>query len=243
MATWSAENATEAFLNTLKMGQKAKEPDVAEFISAMAAGNNAQLMVVAYERCTDHKIILALAAAAVQTGGRVVCIVPRQEDLHVSQTILSHDGIEFVVGEAENLIKIHYTDADFVVIDCNLEGHVGILGAVRSRSRRRPKPQSQIGGGGGGTVVVGFNALSNNNNDNKGCGGWSGGTHILPIGEGVVVTRVAAESWKNGGGIVGGSGSGRRRRSQWVVKVDKWTGEEHVFRVTVPQVRKLIVHA
>ncbi|KAL4025220.1 hypothetical protein IC575_013600 [Cucumis melo] len=225
MASWSAENATEAFLNTLKMGQKANEPDVGEFISAMAAGNNAQLMVVAYERSADHKI-LALAAAAGQTGGRVVCIIQRQEDLHVSQAILgmvSHDhGIEFVVGEAEKLIKTQYTEVDFVLIDCNLDSHAAVLEAVRSRRKNDQ----------GATLVVGFNAMSKR--CEGGATGWSEGltTHLLPIGKGVMVTRVGAEVSKAGDD---GRRMRRRRQSQWVVKVDKCTGEEHVFRVRLPQ--------
>lgn len=189
----------------------------------MAAGNNAQLMVVAYERSADHKI-LALAAAAGQTGGRVVCIIGRQEDLHVSQAIIgveSYDHrIEFVVGEAEKLIKTQYREVDFVLIDCNLEGHVAVLEAVRSRRDNQSA-----------TVVVGFNAMS------KRCGGgagWSGGstTHLLPIGKGLMVTKVAAEV-SNSGDY--GRRMRRRSQSQWVVKVDKCTGEEHVFRVRLPQ--------
>ncbi|XP_038905944.1 uncharacterized protein LOC120091864 [Benincasa hispida] len=223
MANWSAENATEAFLNTLKMGQKANEPDVGEFISAMAAGNNAQLMVVAYEGSADHKV-LALAAAAVQTGGRVVCIIQRQEDVHVSQAIMgvkSHDHrIEFMVGEAEKLIKTQYREADFVLIDCNLEGYVAVVEAVRSRRKNNE----------GATVVVGFNAMSKR----CGGGGWLGGstTHLLPIGKGLIVTKVAAELSKSGDD---GRRMRRRSQSQWVVKVDKCTGEEHVFRVRLPQ--------
>ncbi|XP_022986473.1 uncharacterized protein LOC111484201 [Cucurbita maxima] len=217
MGSWSAENATEAFLNTLKLRQKADEPDVAEFISAMAAGNNAQLMVVAYERSADHKI-LALAAAGGLTGGRVVCIIPRQEDLHPSRAILGlepHYPIEFVVGEAEKLLEAHYREADFVLIDCNLDSHVAVIEGIGSRRKFQ-----------GATVVVGFNAMR------KRCGGWSGGwrTQLLPIGKGVMVMKVAAEISKS-------SGEGRRR--QWVVKVDKCTGEEHVFRVRLPH-RKVI---
>lgn len=185
----------------------------------MAAGNNAQLMVAAYQSSSDNKV-LALAAAAVQTGGRVVCIIPRQEHLHISRQILgveSNHGIEFVVGEADKLLKTQYRESDFVMIDCNLESHVAVLEAVRSiRNNQHARA----------TVVVGFNAMSK-----RSSAGWSGGstTHLLPIGKGLMVTKVApaAES--------GGGDRRRWRRSQWVVKVDKCTGEEHVFRVRLPQ--------
>ncbi|KAL0317680.1 UNVERIFIED_CONTAM: hypothetical protein Sangu_2182300 [Sesamum angustifolium] len=74
MAGWSAENATNAYLRAMKMAKRAKEPDSAEFISALVAGNNARLIVVACADAADSTA-LALVAAAHQTGGRVVCIV------------------------------------------------------------------------------------------------------------------------------------------------------------------------
>ncbi|OIT26878.1 hypothetical protein A4A49_57320 [Nicotiana attenuata] len=71
MGCWYAENANKAFLKTMNMGKRATEPNGAEFISALAAGNNVQLMVVAYANVADSTT-LALVAAAQQTGGRVV---------------------------------------------------------------------------------------------------------------------------------------------------------------------------
>ncbi|KAL6291379.1 hypothetical protein ACE6H2_008889 [Prunus campanulata] len=212
MACWSAENATKAYLKTLKMGQKANEPDVVEFISALAAGNNAQLMVVACAGAADSTI-LALLAAAQQTGGRVVCILRGNKELHLSEKILGINvcHIEFVIGEAQNLLLNYYKEADFVLIDCNLKNHEAILRAVQMGKKQN------------GAIVVGHNAFG------KGSW-WSGGsrTQLLPIGGGLLVTRIAApknESSK----MVGINGSGKK--SHWVVKVDKCTGEEHVFRV------------
>ncbi|XVF12367.1 hypothetical protein REPUB_Repub08aG0111100 [Reevesia pubescens] len=205
MAFWSAENATKAYLKTLKMGQKAKEPNVAEFVSALAAGNTAQLMVVACAGAANSTV-LALVVAAHQTGGRVVCILPGIEELQLSKKILGYDAchVEFVVGEAQNLVLSHYSEADFVLIDCNLENHEGILIAVQAVRKRN------------GAVVVGYNAFS------KGSWRSSGSkTQLLPIGEGLLVTRIAPKALE--------------KRSHWIVKVDKCTGEEHVFRVRFPQ--------
>ncbi|KOM38231.1 hypothetical protein LR48_Vigan03g161300 [Vigna angularis] len=42
-------------------GQKAKEPAVAEFIAALAAGNNAQLMVVACAGAADSTTLMVVA--------------------------------------------------------------------------------------------------------------------------------------------------------------------------------------
>ncbi|OMO98050.1 hypothetical protein COLO4_14170 [Corchorus olitorius] len=213
MAFWSAENATKAYLKTLKMGQKANEPNVAEFVSALAAGNNAQLMVVACAGAANSTV-LALVAAAHQTGGRVVCILPGTEELQLSNKILGYDAchVEFVVGEAQDLLFTHYSEADFVLIDCKMENHEGILKAVQVQASRKRN----------GAVLVGYNAFA------KGSWRSSGSkTQLLPIGEGLLVTRINASKPK--------VESGLGKRSHWVVKVDKCTGEEHVFRVRFPQ--------
>ncbi|KAJ6722751.1 DUF1442 FAMILY PROTEIN [Salix koriyanagi] len=63
MASWSAENATKAYFHALKMGKRDKELDVDEFISALAAGNNAQLMVIA-SASIDGPITLSLIVSS-----------------------------------------------------------------------------------------------------------------------------------------------------------------------------------
>ncbi|KAM7272331.1 hypothetical protein ACFE04_026994 [Oxalis oulophora] len=212
MTCWSAENATKAYLDALKMGEKANELDGTEYISAIAAGNNAQLMVAVCASLANANT-LALAAAANQTGGRVICIVPGLEELLLSKKVLGHGSrnIEFVIGDAQTLILTDYKEADFVLIDCNLENHEGILGAVQS-SRNH-------------AVVVGYNAFC--------IGSWrstSGSrTQLLPIGKGLLVTRIGSRN----DNII-------KRRSQWIVKVDKCTGEEHVFRIRSPHTRGII---
>ncbi|KAE8022423.1 hypothetical protein FH972_008225 [Carpinus fangiana] len=217
MACWSAENATKAYLKTLKMGQKAREPDVAEFISALAAGSNAQLIVVACAGAADSTT-LALAAAAYQTGGRVVCILRGLEELRLSGEVLGAvdaSNVEFVTGEARKLVLTQCREADFVLIDCNLENHEGIFKAVQAVRKQS------------GVVVVGYNAFSKES-------WWCSGarTQLLPIGEGLLVTRIARTA------KIGGAGCGIGK-SHWVVKVDKFTGEEHVFRVRFPQAKQI----
>lgn len=190
-------------------GQKAKEPNEAEFISALAAGNNAQLMVVACANVANATT-LALAAAAHQTGGRVVCILRSVEEYKLSKKILGLDAshVEFVIGDAQSLMLSHFREADFVLIDCNLENHEGVLRAVQAGN----KPN--------GAVVVGYNAFR------KGSWRSSGSkSQLLPIGEGLLVTRIAAAS--------------ANKKSHWIVKVDKCTGEEHVFRVRFPQGKQI----
>ncbi|KAK7278357.1 hypothetical protein RJT34_23385 [Clitoria ternatea] len=216
MACWSAENATRAYLSTLKMGHKGKEPDVAEFISALAAGNNAQLMVVACATAGNYSTTLALVAAAHQTGGKVICIVHDHDELNASKNALGVAAyhVQFMVGEPQQLLLNQYEAADFVLIDCNLENHDEILKAVQEGRKQN------------GTLVVGYNALSCRGS----CLSCGSKTQLLPIGEGLLVTRFGI----NDTSPKHGSRMGKFK-SRWVVKVDKCTGEEHVFRVRFPQ--------
>ncbi|CAL5185034.1 unnamed protein product [Lathyrus oleraceus] len=220
--SWSAENATKAYLSTLKMGQKAKEPSVAEYISALAAGNNAQLMVVASAAAADSTT-LALIAAANQTNGNVICIVPNNEDLIASKNFLgvAANQVELMVGkEAQGLDVVN--KGDFVVIDCNLVNHEEIVELVQIGDGNKKK----------GVVVVGYNAFGC-----KGC--WKScvsKTQLLPIGEGLLVTRFGEN---NAISPKFGSGLSKSVQSRWIVKVDKCTGEEHVYRIRLPQ-RKVI---
>ncbi|KAL9240394.1 hypothetical protein vseg_014619 [Gypsophila vaccaria] len=217
---WSAENATKAFLKTLKMGNNKspnKELDVSEFISAIAAGNNAQLIVVACGDTVTPSTLLALLAAASQTRGRVICIFRDINKLISIKQALSQDNvnsIEFVVGDVEKLISRDYKEADFVLNDCKQENHEALLKAI---------VQCRGGNCNKGTIVLGCNAFSTKSWQ------WAGlRTQLLPIGDGLLVTRITGPIEKS---------SSPGRKSNWIVKVDKHTGEEHVFRVRCPNVK------
>ncbi|KAL2920526.1 ATP-dependent protease ATPase subunit HslU [Bienertia sinuspersici] len=215
LTNWSAENATKAYLKTLKMGiKRPSEPDVSEFISAIAAGNDAQLMVVVCGGDTCPNTLLALEAAAYQTGGHVVCIFPSLNDLQSTKQALSEnttDLIEFVVGDAERLILEEYKEADLVLNDCKVNNHEAILRVVVQSIGKK-------------CIVLGCNAFCSSSWD------WAGvRTQLLPIGEGLLVTKIAGVSQRERG-----RGSGGGRKSNWVVRVDQHTGEEHVFRVRCP---------
>ncbi|KAL8095973.1 uncharacterized protein LOC141693247 [Apium graveolens] len=203
MACWSAENATKAYLQTIKLGMNAKEPNVGEFISAFAAGNNAQLMVIACATAAGCTTV-GLSAAAYQTGGRVICIVRGISELESSIEALGCNAsrVEFVIGEAQTLLSTKYANADLVVIDCNIENHEGIFRGVE---------ESTINS----KIVLGYNALFC-----KDFLRWDGSnTQYLPIGEGLLIRRIGAKS------------EGSKKRSRWIVEVDECTGEEHVFRI------------
>ncbi|XP_047321122.1 uncharacterized protein LOC124925196 [Impatiens glandulifera] len=231
---WSAENATKAYIKTMKMvspqvKHKLKEPDVAEFVSALAAGNNAQLMVIACAASDSGCSAAAgLMAAAHQTGGRVVCIFRSEnESLDLSKHGLNPVGrVEFVSGDAKALLMNEYKEADFIVVDCNLNEHEEMLNEARLRCARKK----------GAAIVLGYNALCR---ASRTCGGAE--TQLLPIGGGLLMTRItavaaAASSQRQRDPRINVNG-GSRQKSNWVVKVDKCTGEEHVFRVRSPRIQ------
>ncbi|CAL5185036.1 unnamed protein product [Lathyrus oleraceus] len=217
-SSWSAENATKAYLNTLKMDLKIKEPSIAEFISALAAGNNAQLMVVACAAAADLTTF-ALIAAANETNGNVICIVPNNEDLLASKYFLGaySNKVKFIIGKEVQEFDV-LNKADFVVIDCNLVNHEEIVELVQIGDGNKQK----------GVSVIGYNAFSYK-------GSWRScisKTQLLPIGEGLFLTRFGENN-----AITPKFGSGLRKsaRSRWIVKVDKCTGEENVYRIRIPQ--------
>ncbi|KAL2553015.1 hypothetical protein Fot_06634 [Forsythia ovata] len=210
MASWSAENATKAYLRTLKMGNRRKEPNTVEFIAALAAGNNAQLMVMACAAAAGSAT-LSLVAAAHQTGRRAVCILRGLKELHASRKTLGPyvDFVEFVMGDAWILLQNDYKFADFVLIDCKMDEYKAVfVAAQRAMSKK-------------GGLVVGYNALY--------CSElwWRDlnlKPHFLPIGEGLMVGKIT-ENEKV------------KKKSHWVVEVDKCTGEEHFYRITSPQAK------
>ncbi|XP_021725034.1 uncharacterized protein LOC110692327 [Chenopodium quinoa] len=222
MACWSPENATKAYIRTLKMETKEKEPNAAEFISALAAGNNAQVMVAACAQKMVTPNLLALVSAAHQTGGHVTCIVPGREELLSSKRALKSDAkyVNFVVGDAKDLLLNEYKNADFFLVDCNLKDYEGVMRGMHVMRREKSG------------VILGYNAFCKGSSWQ-----WSGlRTHLLPIGDGLLVTRFDGN---NGRDVMCEKSV---KKSNWIVKVDKCTGEEHVFRVRSPQ-RKLEIAA
>nr|XP_043634935.1 uncharacterized protein LOC122606034 [Erigeron canadensis] len=221
MAYWLTENATEAYLKSMKMGKMGNEPDVAEFISAIAAGNNAKLIVIVGD-ATARSTTLGLVAAAEQTGGHVISIFKGTDELHFSKEALGSDAsqVEFIIGDAQIMLLNNYREADLVVIDCNLENHEQILEAIQGNGRANS------------TIVLGYNA------DWKDSWRWSrSNSQLLPIAEGLLLMRIAGKSEN----VVSVDGKHRRvgshggsKKSHWIVKVDNCTGEEHVFRVRSP---------
>ncbi|KAF5731661.1 hypothetical protein HS088_TW18G00345 [Tripterygium wilfordii] len=122
-----------------------------------------------------------------------------------------------VRDDARTLLLNEYKGADFVVIDCDMDDYKGLFGAAKEGL----KDHGNVKG-----VVVGYNALHKESWCEGGSEEEEENTHFLPIGDGLLVTKIG------GSGKVRGGHGGCKRRSRWVVKVDECTGEEHVFRIT-----------
>jgi predicted O-methyltransferase YrrM len=146
--------------------KRGKEPEVTEFISALVAGNNAQLMVMICASIAGFTA-LALVAAAHQRGCHVVCILSGLDELHASKKALGPHAncVEFAVGDARPLLLDDYEGADFVLIDCHIKEHKGVFLATKRNAKHD------------GAVIVGYNAL------HKGSWWTELNTHFLPIGE------------------------------------------------------------
>lgn len=172
-------------------------------------------MVMACASAAGSTAALALVAAAHQTGGRVVCILQGPSELQASKDALGHHAnrVEFVAGNARTLLLNDFRGADFVLIDCDINDHKGVFVAAQKGAT-----------GHVGALIVAYNALHKRS--------WPGSelraakAHFLPIGEGLLVSR--------------STNIGQKKSHRWVVKVDKCTGEEHVFRITSPNKRQWI---
>ncbi|XP_059634369.1 uncharacterized protein LOC132276780 [Cornus florida] len=234
---WSQKSATIAYLDTLKLCNEQKEqcnssptpePETNEFISALAAGMRSKLIVEVTSEVSPSTI--ALAAAARQTGGKLVCILP-EPTVDKSQKVIEdlglNDVVEFITGDPVELLP-NYENIDFSLVDCKTDNYPRLLKLLDVNPRR--------------SVVVANNLMKGR----KGLGGHLEGMENKvevrsmkhPIGEGMEVTMIG-RSADLGKRDRGGSlhrtekkgGSVKRNKSKWVVKVDEKSGEEHIFRL------------
>ncbi|XP_047253907.1 uncharacterized protein LOC107844265 [Capsicum annuum] len=129
---WSPKSAANTYLDTLKLCSKqnedcgssgTQEPDGAEFISALAAGMSAKLMVEVTSEVSPSTV--ALAAAARQTGGKLVCIIPEQK-LDKTQKVIEETGlndmVEFKTGDPVDVLP-NYENVDFSLVDCKAKNY------------------------------------------------------------------------------------------------------------------------
>jgi predicted O-methyltransferase YrrM len=210
---------------------KTQEPGSSEFVSALAAGMRSKLIVEVTSGVSPSTI--ALAAAARQTGGRLVCILPEPvllESKRVIKDLGLKDLVEFRTGDPSELLH-NYENIDFSLVDCKNDDYTRFLKCLDVNPKR--------------SVVVANNLVG----EKKGLQGHLRGMKDKvvvrslknPIGKGMEVTMIGKKeeidkkNWVGGGarsGMAIRSASMKGTcKSKWVVKVDEESGEEHIFRV------------
>ncbi|KAL3818173.1 hypothetical protein ACJIZ3_004078 [Penstemon smallii] len=213
---WSPESASKAYIDTVKSCELiVKESSVAELISAMAAGWNAQLVVETWSRGGSIATSIGLAIATNHTGGRHICVVQNNEsrdDYIEAMTKSGHSAYEIVVGEPEEAME-GFEGIDFMVVDCTRNDFARILRVAKLGHR--------------GAVLICKNASSRVVSEFRWRSALGGKSRIvrsvfLPVGDGLDIAHV---------GATGGCGSrGGKGKSRWVKHIDQESGEEFVIR-------------
>jgi len=156
------------------------EPVSAEFISALAAGIGAKRLLEIGGSSGISTI--ALAAAARETGGRLVSIeidpTRQAEARETIQRLGLADHVEFILADAVLVLPCRTEPFDFALIDCEKDDYIRFFDMI---------PAGQ------GTVVVADNILSHGITDYVAHVRSRGGVEsvTLPIGKGLEVSVYA----------------------------------------------------
>ncbi|TKY64085.1 hypothetical protein E2542_SST13975 [Spatholobus suberectus] len=134
----TSKSATRAYLDTLQLcnnhkrqygSWRVQNPGSNEFVISISSRNE-KLIVEVTSRvslCT-----IALAVAARQTGGRMVCILP-QSVLYESKEVINNSGlkdqVEFRTEDSSKLLP-YYENIDFFLVDCKDENYARLLNLV-----------------------------------------------------------------------------------------------------------------
>ncbi|KAL4570877.1 hypothetical protein LXL04_026540 [Taraxacum kok-saghyz] len=211
---WSPEIAAKAFMDTVKSCELFEGSSVAELISAMAAGWNAKLIVETWSRGGVTTTSIGLAVASIHTSGRHVCIVPDEDSKSEYRAAMEKAGMspEVVVGVPEEAVKGMIID--FLVVDSRKNNFTRIIKEATFGHR--------------GAVVICKNASLTTASDFRVRTLFDGGSRrivrsvFLPVGKGLDIAHVAAGEFR--------SGSDKVKKSRWIRRVDRQSGEEFLIR-------------
>ncbi|KAK3154045.1 hypothetical protein QOZ80_2BG0185150 [Eleusine coracana subsp. coracana] len=229
---WCPDLASKAYIDGVRVIADQQDDlggpsEVAELVSAMAGGWNAQLIVEAPDvseasssssssstspaastrRSGPAATSLALAAAARRTGGRYACVLP---DAVSAAAYGGATLFQPVVGDADEAMA-RLEGVDLLVVDARRRDAAAVLRAAR------PGPR--------GMVVV---RHGDGRRRGAAAAAMAAGTRVvrsvyLPIGKGgVEVLHVGVGK--------GPSLQTRAAAGRWIRHVNHDTGEEHVFR-------------
>ncbi|WOL03622.1 hypothetical protein Cni_G12342 [Canna indica] len=224
MGCWSPSDAMKAYMNTLQLCKdhycfeetsQLIEPQCMEYISALAAGNQARLMVDVESGGAVSPFILALAAAARQSGGRLVCARHEEADAAELRRQIETSGLADVVECEAAKTPLETIEqlkcVDFAVIDHALEDCRELAAAVDANPC--------------GSVVVVSNLFKGRRDGGGGASSSYGQvlkreggvvrSAVLPFGGGMEVTKIGRRV--NGKCCGSHAGAGRRFRRTFVV--------------------------
>ncbi|XP_011034232.1 PREDICTED: uncharacterized protein LOC105132424 [Populus euphratica] len=211
---WTPDTALKAYVCTIKTCENFMESSVAEFLSAMAAGWNAKLIVESWSKGGPIATSIGLAVAARHTCGRHVCVVPDEGSRSEYVKTMHLAGMletEVLVGEVEEVMA-GLVGVDFLVVDCKRRDFVRFL----RLAKLSPK----------GAVLACKNAFQKSAAGFRWHGALARGTRVvktvlLPVGQGLDMAHIGSH---------GGSESSKGSPSRWIRHIDQKSGEEHVFR-------------
>ncbi|KAK7264450.1 hypothetical protein RJT34_32059 [Clitoria ternatea] len=213
---WSPDTASKAYIDTVQSCGVFRESGVAELVSAMAAGWNAQLIV---ETWSSEGGVMAtsmgLAIARAHTGGRHVCIVPDERSRSEYAESMGELGMsaEIVLGEAEEVME-GLEGIDFLVVDS------------RCRNFSRVLRLAKLSGNGAVLMCKNASFRSVPNSSFKWRSVLDEGSRrlvrsvFLPVGKGLDMAHVSA---------LGGD-SNKVSAKRWIKHLDPLSGELHVIR-------------
>ncbi|KAH1164194.1 hypothetical protein AAZX31_01G198200 [Glycine max] len=208
---WSPERASKAYIDTVQSCQVFRESGVAEFISAMAAGWNSQLIVETWSQGGLIATSVGLALARSHTCGRHVCVVPDERARSEYAERMGEAGVtaEIVVGEPEEVME-GLVGVDFLVVDSRRKDFTRVLRLAKLSNK--------------GAVLLCKNANSNSKGFiwrslvAKGSSRRVVRSAFLPVGKGLDMAHVSASG--------GNNSSGHR----WIKHVDQHSGDVHFIR-------------
>lgn len=212
---------------------KAQEPESTELISALAAGVSAKVMVEVTSEVSSSTV--ALAAAARQTGGKVVCILPELKVNESKQAIEDsglEDRVEFKTGDPIEVLP-NYENVDFSVVDCKMDDNKNLLETLDVNPKTSVVVTNNL------PMVDGRKSVEGHM---KGVEKKAKVRSIKHhIGNGMEITMIGKNSdvcKRNRLPRFERKKSLRTDRSNWIAMVDEKSGEEHIYRI--PKTESLI---
>ncbi|XP_020979283.1 uncharacterized protein LOC107643015 [Arachis ipaensis] len=215
---WSPERASNAYIDTVKSCKLYRQSGVAEMVSAMAAGWNAQVIVETWSQGGLIATSVGLAIARRHTGGRHVCIVPDERSRSEYAASMGEAGMlpEIMVGEPEEVMAeltgiLPSPDFPRVLRLAKLSNNGAVLLCKNTGfSLSSVKWRNLLGGHGSSRGVV--------------------RSVFLPVGKGLDMAHVSSSATTGGTSVNSQSAVRGNNGKRWIKHVDQRSGDVHYIR-------------